>query len=130
MARYVMTVVFVLVFMTACTTVGQIANLGSDPACGDHFEDALIDILTSQKEANDAATRLAYLTRLQLTFDDTGPRPFAISAPSGTDYYLLVDPKPATCTLRLYGRVRGMTRYTNNLTWIESRELPGCQCQR
>ena len=51
-----------------------------------------------------------------------------VSAPSGTDYSLFVEPTDEGCLLRLCGRQKGFTSYTNNITWIETRPLPACRC--
>lgn len=110
-----------------CTTVGQVRNLG-EVACGEAFEDGIASILSAQRETVEDAAQLAARARAALAGGALGPRPFAISAPSGTDYYLFVEPAEPTCLLRLYGRQQGFTRYTNNLTWIESRPLAGCSC--
>jgi hypothetical protein len=114
--------------LAGCTTVGQVSNLSTDPACAAQFEDALADIFTSQRETPADAAHLAGLTHRMVALGNLGPRPFAVPAPSGTDYYLLVESSRTVCKLRLYGRVRGFTRVTNNISWIESRELPACRC--
>lgn len=36
-----------------------------------------------------------------------------------------VERKGEECLLRLYGRQKGFTRYTNNLTYIRTRDLSG-----
>ena len=113
--------------LAGCTTVGQVRNL-ADTACGDAFERQLASILTAQQEADGDARHLASRTRLLLETGTLGPRPFTIAAPSGTDYALFVEPAEPACLLRLYGRQKGFTRYTNNLTWIETRPLPECRC--
>lgn len=110
-----------------CTTVGQVRNLDDD-ACGAAFETGVASILTAQHEAAADAARLGAQARARLTSGALGPRPFALAAPSGTDYFLFVEPAEPVCMLRLYGRQKGFTRYTNNLTWIETRALPGCDC--
>ena len=58
---------------------------------------------------------------------DVRPRPFVVSSPSGADYGFFVQQK-SECLLRLFNRQQGFTRYTNNLTYIATRQLDGCQC--
>ncbi|MCK9538011.1 hypothetical protein [Dokdonella sp.] len=113
--------------LTACSTVGQVSNL-ADATCATAFEDALAAILVGQGEAPADARALAARARMTLAGEQPGPRPFALAAPSGTDYHLFVAPAQPACQLRLYGRVKGFTRYTNNLTWIDARPLPACRC--
>jgi hypothetical protein len=63
-----------------------------------------------------------------LTAYDLGPRPFAIAAPSGTDYRFFVQRKGEACVLNLYGRQKGFVSYTNNLTYIATQDLSDCTC--
>lgn len=88
----------------------------------------LSEILAEQGENADAAAALAQDTLAQLARGARGPRPFLVEAPSGTDYVFFVDKKADGCLLRLYGRRHGFVSYTNNLTWIATRPLPGCEC--
>ena len=110
-----------------CRTVGQVSNLDA-ASCADDFERALGSILLAQgEEAGDAAV-LAHDARRELAGGRYGPRPFLVGAPSGIDYSLFIEPTTPACLLRLYGRQKGFTRYTNNLTWIETRAMPACRC--
>ena len=52
-----------------------------------------------------------------------------IQAPSGTDYTLFVEKKKSGCLLRLVEKQKGFTRYTNNLTYINTQPLPSCFCE-
>lgn len=117
------------VLLSGCTTVGQVRNL-EDPACRQSLESGVAQILLAQGENAGEAERLAQRTVSALYLSPDGPRPFALAANSGTDYHFIVQPTRTLCQLRLYGRVRGFTRVTNNLTWIESRPLVGCECSR
>lgn len=116
------------VFSAGCTTVAQVANL-TDATCSASFESQLSSVLTEQGETADAAAGLAHHTYLILTTAHLGPRPFLVAAPSGTDYSFFVQKKSARCLLRLYGRQKGFVSYTNDLTYIATRELAGCACQ-
>lgn len=68
-----------------CTTVAQVGNL-TEGRCRDSFESAVSSILREQNEHADIAQALAHQTYLVLANVQPGPRPFAIAAPSGTDY--------------------------------------------
>lgn len=63
-----------------------------------------------------------------LTMTDCATRPFAIAAPSGTDYRFFIDRKGADCVLTLFGRRKGFVSYTNDLTSIATEVLPDCTC--
>jgi hypothetical protein len=110
-----------------CTTVAHVTSL-NDPACKDTVRDQLNSVLIEQGEQPDVAERLAVNTTMVLATGALGPRPFGVSSSSGTDYSFFVQQKGSECLLRLYGRQMGFTRYSNNLTYIASRSLNGCQC--
>jgi hypothetical protein len=40
-----------------------------------------------------------------------------------------VEKKKSGCLLRLYGKQKGFTSYTNNLNYIATRPLPDCLCR-
>jgi hypothetical protein len=111
-----------------CTTVAQVTNL-ADAGCGPSFESRLSSVLTEQGETTEVAATLAHHAYLILTTAQLGPRPFLVAAPSGTDYSFFVQKKSERCLLRLYGRQKGFVSYTNDLTYISTRELAGCACQ-
>lgn len=113
--------------MAGCTTMAHVTNL-SDESCRTSFTQQLSSMLTSQGESSANSDALANKTVLTLTTYDLGPRPFAIAAPSGTDYRFFIDRKGTTCVLTLYGRRKGFVSYTNNLTYIATESLPGCAC--
>jgi len=111
-----------------CATVAQVDNL-SDDSCRRSFEEALASILVAEREAPPAAEELAQRTRRLLERGRLGPRPFLVSSSSGADYEFFVEEKKSGCLLRLYGRQKGFVSYTNNLTYIATRPLPGCLCR-
>ena len=113
--------------VAGCTTVAQVTTL-DDPACKSVVRDQLNSVLIEQGEKPDTAGRLAVNTTTVLATGALGPRPFGVSSSSGTDYSFFVQQKGSECLLRLYGRQKGFTRYSNNLTYIASRSLDGCQC--
>lgn len=127
--RYAALLALTVLLTGGCTTVGQVRNLEA-PACRRSLESGVAQILLAQGENAGEAERLAQRTVSALDLSPDGPRPFALAANSGTDYHFIVQPTRTLCQLRLYGRVRGFTRVTNNLTWIESRPLVGCECSR
>ena len=117
----------VLALIMGCTTVAQVTTL-DDPACKNMVRQQLNSVLLEQGETPDIARRLAVNTTTVLATGALGPRPFGVSSPSGADYSFFVQHKSTECLLRLYGRQKGFTRYSNNLTYIASRPLDGCQC--
>ena len=110
-----------------CTSVAQITTL-SDESCHQKVRGQLESIFLEEGEKSEIANRLAVNTAVVLATDSLGPRPFGVSSPSGADYSFFVQLKDQECLLRLYGRRKGFTRYTNNLTYIATRSLEGCAC--
>jgi len=117
----------IAVVSAGCTNVASVTNL-SDSACAPSFESGLSSILIDQKEKPEVAKALAHQTYRVLTSAQLGPRPFLVASPSGTDYTFFVQRKHERCLLRLYGRQKGFMSYTNNLTYIATREIPSCAC--
>lgn len=113
--------------LSGCTAVAQITTL-SDESCRQRVRGQLEAILLEEGEPPEMANRLAVNTTVVLATGSLGPRPFGVSSPSGADYSFFVQRKDETCLLRLYGRQKGFTRYTNNLTYISTRPLDGCAC--
>lgn len=116
------------VVSAGCTTVAQVTNL-TEARCTASLESGLDSILTEQGEKDETAASLAHRTRQTLATAELGPRPFLVASPSGTDYTLFIQKKRNRCLLRLYRRRKGFTSYTNNLTYIATRELSGCACE-
>ena len=114
--------------LTGCVTVGQVANV-TEPACASHYSEAISSILIAQGEKPEVADHLATQSVEMLSMAHIGPRPFLVASPSGTDYEFFVQLKGPECLLRLYARQKGFTRYTNDITYIETRSLGGlCAC--
>ncbi|MFO0775181.1 MAG: hypothetical protein U0172_11020 [Nitrospiraceae bacterium] len=107
--------------------MAAVTNAREQP-CQQNVATALSEILVAQGEQPERAQKVVDRADLLATAFDYGPRPFTVSSQSGTDYSLFVEKKGERCLMRLYGRQRGFISYTNNLTYIETRELPGCQC--
>ncbi len=116
-----------LILTLGCATVTKVTNLVDEP-CNVSFSRQLSAILKTQGEKPEAADALAEKTVSTLSSYDLGPRPFAIAAPSGTDYRFFVDRKGTECVLTLYGRRKGFVSYTNNLTYIATEPLADCTC--
>jgi hypothetical protein len=114
-------------WVVGCATVAQVTTL-DDPACKSTVRAQLNSVLIEQGEKPDIAERLAVNTTTVLATGALGPRPFGVSSPSGVDYSFFVQQKRSECLLQLYGHQKGFTRYSNNLTYIASRPLNGCQC--
>ncbi len=116
-----------VLFFSGCATVAQVTTW-SDDSCRRKVRDQLESILTEEGEQGDVANRLAVNTTLVLASGSLGPRPFGVASPSGADYSFFVQRTGEGCLLRLFGRRKGFTRYTNNLTYIATRSLDGCAC--
>jgi hypothetical protein len=112
---------------SGCASVARVTTL-SEPDCDRTFTAALSKVLHAEGEAPDVADRLARSSTGALQSYDPGPRPFLIESPSGVDYSFFVEKKGAACLLRLYGRQKGFTSYTNNLTYIATEPLAPCRC--
>ena len=121
--------IFLAIVLTTagCATMAKITNL-SEESCRTSFTRQLSAILTAQGEKPPSSDALAHKTVSTLTHYDLGPRPFAIAAPSGTDYRFFIERKGADCVLTLFGRQKGFVSYTNNLTYIATEVLPDCTC--
>jgi outer membrane murein-binding lipoprotein Lpp len=117
----------VLLMASGCTAMAKVTNL-SDDSCRASLTRQLSSILTAEGEHSTAADALATKTVSTLSTYDLGPRPFAIAAPSGTDYRLFARRTQSACLLTLPGRRKGFVSYTNNLTYIATQPLPGCTC--
>ena len=112
---------------SGCASVAKITTL-SEPDCDRTFTAALAKVLRAEGETPDVAERLARSSTGAMQSYDPGPRPFLIESPSGVDFSFFVEKKGASCLLRLYGRQKGFTSYTNNLTYIATEPLAPCQC--
>ena len=106
--------------------MSQVTTLG-DKACFEAFRGAIADILVEQKETARVAGQLANGAADAMKRGDYGPRPFLIASPSGADYYFFAENRDG-CLLRLYGKQKGFTSYTNNLSYIATRPLTACKC--
>jgi hypothetical protein len=120
--------ILVLLMLAGCTAVARVAN-PTAPACQTSLKDGFTQILLEQEEKPDVADALAAAGASSFATMDLGPRPFALSSPSGADYLFFFEREDDGCLLRLYGRQKGFTSYTNNLTYIATRPLPGCRCE-
>ncbi len=126
--RKILLAAAVLLAAARCASIAQIENL-SEETCRRSLEDGLASILIAEHETPEAARELAERTRMALERGRLGPRPFLVSSSSGADYEFFVEKKRGGCLLRLYGRQKGFVSYTNNLTYIATRSLPGCLCR-
>ena len=110
--------------LAACATVGEVDL--SDEACAATFRRQIASILAGQGEEPDEAETMAQRAVVGMGFGP-GLRPFVVGSRT-TDYTFFVDRKKTGCLLRLLSRERGLVRYSNDVTYIDSRPLPGCRC--
>jgi uncharacterized membrane protein len=120
-------ILWVALSAASCTSVAKITTLAEND-CEHAFTGALERVLAKEGETPPNARQLAESTSAALRSYDLGPRPFLVESPSGVDYSFFVEKKGAACLLRLYGRQKGFTSYTNNLTYIATEPLAPCQC--
>ena len=116
-----------LSLVNGCRTVAQVTTVAEE-SCHRAMQDQLESILTEEHEPPEMANRLAVNPTTVLATGALGPRPFGVSSPSSADYSFFIPRKGDECLLRLCGRQRGFTRYTNNLTYIATRSLEGWVC--
>ena len=114
-----------LLLFAGCATVAEVDL--SDPACAETFRRQMVSILVQEGEKPDEAEEVAHRAATMLSYGVNGVRPFAIGSRT-TDYTFFVDRRKPGCLLRLLSRQRGFTRYTNDITYIATRPLPGCRC--
>ena len=112
---------------SACATVARVTNLDSE-SCKESFGGAIASALVAQGETRDEAKALAERAVSRTDLFSFGPRAFLIASHSGADYGFFVEKSGDRCVLRLFERQKGFVRYTNNLTYIESNDMSGCQC--
>jgi hypothetical protein len=118
-------IVATLLVGVGCATIGELDL--SDEKCAATFRSQIASILVSQGEKEEDALALGQRATVDLGFDGPGLRPFVIGSRT-TDYTFFVQKKTSACLLRLLSRERGFTVYANNITYIETRELPACRC--
>lgn len=117
-----------IVVSAGCATVAQIDNL-TEAQCNVSLESGVASILIEQGEKREVAESLAQETYLMLTTEELGSGSFVVSSPSGTDYSFFIQKKRQRCLLRLSRLQKRSMSLENNLTYISTRELPGCTCQ-
>jgi hypothetical protein len=119
--------VVAVALLAGCATMARVTNAES-PICASSLRQSLSDVLENRGESTNDSVSLAdqavdsgLLTRI-------GPRAFVLEAPGGTDYVFFVQRKHDVCLLHLYGEHKGFVTYTNDLWYIATRELSGCEC--
>jgi hypothetical protein len=123
-------VVTVLGALAACSpTVARVIN-PRNRRCQESMRKAFAVMLVGEGEPADAAEKLAAGAVQALGETDLGPRPFKLSAPSGVDYGFFFEREDDRCLLRLVAWQKGIVQYSNNVTFIATRPLPGCGCEQ
>ena len=116
-----------LVLAAGCAQVSAVRN-PETPACVASLRQAFGDILAAQGEAPQAVAQLVQHGADPVLLRHNGPRPLFLRSPSGIDYGLFFDRRENACLLRLYMRRQGFSTYTNNVTYIDTRTVGGCDC--
>jgi hypothetical protein len=100
--------------------------------CRSSLETALISILIEENEKKPSeADMMIFKPKIQKfiagTFDSQKGFGFSLS---GTTYQFMFDESKGTCILNLYQKSSGNTKYTNRVTYINSKEVQGCYCKK
>ena len=117
-----------LLAASGCVSIGRVDVTTNE--CAATVTRQLADILVAEHEPERIAQELARDATLALLSGEATTAQFLVFSPSGTDYAFFVQHRSSGCVLRLHAR-RGL-RYEvrNNLTYIASRPLTGCRCER
>jgi hypothetical protein len=117
-----------LVYLSSCVSIGRITNLQERP-CADSLQQRVTQVLIAQGEPPQYAAQAAQHTLWILANGYIGRRPFLASTPDA-DYGFFIELRQQhECLLRLFSIHKGFWRYTNNLTYIDTREVPTCFCE-
>jgi hypothetical protein len=117
-----------LLAVSGCASVGRLDFTTHE--CAATFTRQLADILVSQHETERIAQELARDATLALISGEATTAQFFVFSPSGTDYAFFVQHRSSGCVLRLHARRTLHTELSNDLTYIASRPLTGCRCER
>jgi hypothetical protein len=110
-------------------TVAQLLNPGY-PRCQESLRKAFEITLIGQGETDEVAQKVAADAVQALADVELGARPFKVSSPSGVDYGYFFEREDDRCLLRLVAWQKGFVQYSNNVTFIATRPLPGCGCKQ
>jgi hypothetical protein len=100
------------------------------PRCQESLREAFALILVAQEEAPEVAEAVGAAAAQQLAEVDLGPRPFKLSSPSGVDYGFFFEDEGKRCLLHLVAWQKGFVQVSNNVTYIATRPLTGCRCEK
>jgi hypothetical protein len=116
--------------LAACShRVARPVNAGSS-RCQESLRDAFALILVRQEEKPDVAEAVGAAAAQKLAEVDLGPRPFKLSSPSGVDYGFFFEDEGKRCLLHLVAWQKGFVQFSNNVTYIATRPLAGCRCEK
>lgn len=122
-------------FVVAASCVGcshrfaRPINAGAEK-CQQSLREAFALILVAEEEKPEVAEAIGEAAARQLAEVDLGPRPFKLSSPSGFDYGFFFEDEGKRCLLHLVAWQKGVVQYSNNVTYIETRPLRGCRCEK
>ncbi len=113
--------------LCSCASVGKITNQ-DDSECLKNFQTQLALVMTEEGEPQLSAQRIASKIVAGLSFHPLGRRIFLVEG-EDTDYSFFIQNNNGQCVLRLVRTRKGFTTYTNNLTYINSKDIPICRCE-
>lgn len=113
--------------LSSCVSMGRILNLEAS-SCTDSLSEQLTISLIGQGEKSDEAKQTARHSVHLLQLVKLGKRPFGVST-RDADYTYFIENSKGNCVLRLLSIRKGFWRYSNNLTFIDTRIVPECLCE-
>jgi hypothetical protein len=114
-----------------CTT-SNAARLANPAAvgCRESLRDAVTLMLVGQGEKDNVAEQVARSGADTLADVDLGPHPFKLSSPSGIDYAFYFEDEGQRCLLHLVAKQGAGLQFADTLTFLATRPLAGCRCER
>ena len=100
------------------------------PRCQESLRKAFEITLAGQGETDEVAQKVAAGAVQALVDAELGARPFKVSSPSGVDYGYFFEREDDRCLLRLVAWQKGFVQYSDNVTFLATRPLPGCGCKQ
>jgi hypothetical protein len=131
-ARFAAALALVLIVasLAACRSaiVARLLNPRSE-RCQASLHKAFSLMLVGQGEQPEIAEKMADDAIQALADVEMGARPFKLSAPSGYDYGFFFEREDNRCLLRLVAWQKGIVQYSDAVTYLATRPLPGCACE-
>ena len=106
----------------------RLTNIENE-ACSADVKNAIQSILIAEGENPMYAITAGVALKVRMQQENPSNfNGFDLTAPSQKHYYFMIK-KSGACSLKLYKTKTGNSEYTNTLTFIQSEDLPNCQCE-